>query len=104
MDEEKDYVYVDIYADSTCLFTDEFCDDVSNVITVQVEREVVFEFFKEFVKEDLKDEDWTDNNWDDEKFFEEWLTGYYTCDDFEPEGFYDWCVKKGSDIRIHGIK
>ena len=104
MDEEKDYVYVDIYADSTCLFTDSFCDYVSNVITVEVEKETVFEYFKEFVEEDFKEEDEIDSNWSDEKLFEEWLTSYYTCDDFEPEGFYGWCEEKGAYIRIHAIK
>lgn len=102
MDDNKEYCSVDIYADSTGLFTDWFCNYTTNIVVARVERKVLFEYFKEYVEQDFRDEDEIDGNWDDKKLFDEWITNYYTCDDVDT--LYDWCLEQNKEILIDGIK
>ena len=79
-------LYIDVYADSTRLFTEEFLNHLnSNIITLEISREITFNFFKQYCLDDFK----TDENLTDEAFFEDWLLEY-TCDD--TEGLYEYAV------------
>ena len=98
---EKDYVYIDIFSDSTGLFTDSFCDGVG-IATVEIEREKMFEYFKENVEEDFKDDDEIDGELDDEALFDLWVHEYYTCDDVHD--LYAWCLKRKIEVLIDGFK
>lgn len=80
-------LYIDVYADSTGLFTEEFLNHLDiNMITLEISREIAFNFFKEFFLNDFK----TEEDLSDEAFFEDWLDEY-TCDD--TEGLYQYVVK-----------
>lgn len=95
---EKDYILVDIYADSTGLFTEDFLDYrmKSNIVTIDIPREILFEFFKENCLEEFR----TNENLSDEAFFEDWL-GEYTCDD--TEGLYQYVEQRGFSRIIDSV-
>ena len=42
-------IYIDVYADSTGLFTEEFLNHLYiNMITLEISREIAFDFFKQY--------------------------------------------------------
>lgn len=85
-------IYIDVYADSTGLFTEEFLNHLYiNMITLEISREIAFDFFKQYCLDDFK----TDEDLSDEAFFEDWLMEY-TCDD--TEGLYQYVVMKMGGI------
>ena len=68
---------IDVYADSTGLFTDDFLNRMdSNIITLDIEKEIVVSYFEEYCNDnDISFDDWLDE---------------YTCDD--TEGLYEYAV------------
>ena len=49
---------ITMYADSTGLFTDEFCDWITNLIEVEVSRECVEKYWREYSEVDEPFEKW----------------------------------------------
>ena len=85
-------IYIDVYADSTGLFTEEFLNHLYiNMITLEISREIAFDFFKQYCLDDFK----TDEDLSDEAYFEDWLMEY-TCD--ATEGLYQYVVKNMGGI------
>ena len=81
---------IDVYADSTGLFTQSFVNRMdNNMITIEVDEEIVYDYFKEnclyYFRTDV------DEGLSDRAVFEEWLEEY-TCDD--TDGLYKYVVKQ----------
>ena len=89
---------IDVYADSTGLFTEDLLNRMdSNMIAVEVDDEIVHKFFIEECLEDFRPD--VDEGVSDDGLFEEWLDEY-TCDDTEE--LYEYACEKGKRPLIDG--
>lgn len=90
-------IIMTIYADDTDLFTEAFCNR-HNLINIEVNKHVVFKFFRHNILKDFRTE--TDSNVSDEGVFEEWLDEY-TADD--TQGLWEYAKEHGVDPKIDRI-
>lgn len=82
----KETVTIDMYADSTGLYTEAECNE-DNTASFDVPVEIVREYFYKELKDYYPD-----------KTYEEWITEEYTMDDFE-HGFIDLAEKRGYEFK-----
>lgn len=91
-EKNKETVTIDMYADSTGLYTEAECNE-DNTASFDVPVEIVREYFYKELKDYYPD-----------KTYEEWITEEYTMDDFE-HGFIDLAEKRGYKFkRSDGIE
>ena len=87
---------ITIYADSTEIFTEEFCNK-NNLINVEIETYYVKQFFKDEILESFQSDD---KDISEDELFEKWFNEYTADDTTE---LWEWCNRYGIDCRIDRI-
>lgn len=94
---KSETIIMTIYADDTDLFTEDFCNR-HNLINIEVNKHVVFNFFRHNILKDFRTE--TDSDVSDEGVFEEWLDEY-TADD--TEGLWWYAKRMDENLKVDSI-
>lgn len=94
---KSETIIMTIYADDTDLFTEDFCNR-HNLINIEVNKHVVFNFFRHNILKDFRTE--TDSDISDEGVFEEWLDEY-TADD--TEGLWWYAKRMDENLKVDSI-
>ena len=80
---------ITVYADSTGLFTEEFCNR-NNLINIEVSRQTVFEFYRHEYNPEAAPE----------YHFENWLDEYTADDTTE---LWDYATREGDSPKVSEI-
>ena len=85
-----------IYADSTDIFSEEFCN-IDNLIEIEVENELLFEYFRQHCLEDFRSEDDIKQGLSERAVYEEWLDEY-TADDTDE--LWEFLMRNGKRPKL----
>ena len=95
--DKKEMIPIDIYCDTTGLFSDGFCNN-QNCATILIEKEYLYQYFLERIAEEYRTEDKEDM--DNRELFKEWLSEY-DCD--STIDLYSWGEENSIKVVIDCI-